>query len=201
MRKLSATSHQARLVMTAWELVSGYRTGLALLTSLGAVALRVQRRVLLVHDPLERRGELRELRGEGGVARAQDACGEQASVPRAADRDRRDRDARGHLHDREQRIHAVEILERHRHADDGERRDRREHAGEVGGPACAGDDDADAARRRILAEGDHALGGAVGRHDVHLVGDAELLERRRGVGHHAPVGVGAHDDGYQWVRH
>jgi hypothetical protein len=71
----------------------------------------------------------------------------------------------------------------------------------VGGPARAGDDDADAASRGILAESDHALGGAVRRHDLHLVGDAELLERRCGVGHHAPVGVGAHDDGYQGFRH
>jgi hypothetical protein len=66
----------------------------------------------------------------------------------------------------------------------------------VRGAAGPGDDHADAAGRGILAEGDHALGSAVRRDDLHLVRDAELPERRRGIGHHAPVGVGPHDDGH-----
>jgi hypothetical protein len=66
----------------------------------------------------------------------------------------------------------------------------------VRGPAGTGDDHADAAGRGILAEGDHALGCAVRRHDLHLVRDAELVERGRGVAHHGPVGVGPHDDGH-----
>ena len=78
----------------------------------------------------------------------EDADGEQAGVAGVADRDRGDRDAGRHLHDREQRVHAVEVLERHRDADHRQRRDRGEHAGQVGRSAGAGDDHRAARGRR-----------------------------------------------------
>ena len=53
-----------------------------------------------------------------------------------------------HLHDREQGVHAVEVLERHGDADHRQRRDRGEHAGQVGRSPGAGDDHRQAARRR-----------------------------------------------------
>ena len=45
-----------------------------------------------------------------------------------------------HLHDRQQRVHAVEVLQRHRHADHRQRGDRGEHPGQVGRAPGAGDD-------------------------------------------------------------
>ena len=68
-----------------------------------------------------------------GSPAAEDAYGEQAGVAGVADRDRRDRDPGGHLHDGEQGVHPVEVLQRHRHADHRQRRDRGEHA-RAGGP-------------------------------------------------------------------
>ena len=64
------------------------------------------------------------------VARAEDADREQPGVARLADADRRHRDAVGHLHDGEQRVEAVELLQRYRHADHRQRRHRRGHARE-----------------------------------------------------------------------
>ncbi len=42
---------------------------------------------------------------------------------------------RGHLHDRQQRVHAVQVLQRDGDADHRQRRHRREHARQVRGPA------------------------------------------------------------------
>ena len=47
--------------------------------------------------------------------------GEQARVAGAAHGDGRDRDAGRHLDDRQQRVHAVHVPERHRDPDDGQR--------------------------------------------------------------------------------
>ena len=68
-----------------------------------------------------------------GSVGGQDAYGEQAGVAGVADGDRGDRHAGGHLHDREQRVHAVEVLQRDGYADHRQRRDRR-RACRAGGP-------------------------------------------------------------------
>ena len=68
-------------------------------------------------------------------------CGrEQRGVLGIADGDGRDGDPARHLHDREQRVQAAEVLRRDRHADDRQHRLGGEHARQVGGPAGAGDD-------------------------------------------------------------
>ena len=48
---------------------------------------------------------------QGGVGGAEDAGGEQARVTGATDGDRGHRDTGGHLHDREQGIHTVEVFQ------------------------------------------------------------------------------------------
>ena len=55
-----------------------------------------------------------------------------------------------HLHDREQGVHPVEVLERHGNPDHGQRGDRGEHAGQVGRSPGAGDEHGEPAvgRRR-----------------------------------------------------
>src|SRR5262245_59665594 len=57
----------------------------------------------------------------------------------AADRHRRDRHARGHLHGGEERVEPLERARRAGDADHGDRRVRRDHARQVGGCARAGD--------------------------------------------------------------
>ena len=73
------------------------------------------------------------------------ARGEQPGVAGPADGHGRDRHPGRHLHDGEQGVHAVEVLQRHRHADHGQRGEGGEHAGQVGRAARAGHDHADAA--------------------------------------------------------
>ena len=41
---------------------------------------------------------------------------------------------------------------------------------------------------------------AVSRGDVHLVGNAEFLQRPSSLAHDLQVGVAAHDDGDHWLR-
>ena len=85
------------------------------------------------------------------VGRAEDAHREQSGVACLPDADRRHGDAVGHLHDRQQRVEPVELLQRHRHADHRQRRHRRGHARKVCGTAGAGDDHPQARGRRRSA--------------------------------------------------
>ena len=83
----------------------------------------------------------------------------------------------------------------------GSGRQRRGHAGQVGGAAGAGDDDPEPCRLGALGEGDEAVGRAVGGDDAGVVGDAERVERLGRVAHGRPVGLAAHDDGDGRARH
>src|SRR3546814_4023109 len=47
---------------------------------------------------------------------------------------------------------------------------------------------------RALGIGDEAVGGAMRRDDLHLVRDAEFLEKLDRVRHRRPVRLAAHDD-------
>ena len=116
-----------------------------------------------------------------GARRGEDRHRQQAGVGRAglADRQRADRHAAGHLHDRQQRVEALERGALHRHAEHRQHRVRRHHAGQVRRAAGAGDDHLDAARLGALRELRHPHRRAVGRDDCLLVGDAEPLEHRR----------------------
>ena len=130
-----------------------------------------------------------------GVGGGEDAHGEQPGVAGVADRDRGHRDAGRHLHDREQRVHAVEVLQRHRHADHRQRRDRRRACpGRWAAPPAPAMITWQPAAGGLLAVGQHLLGHPVRGDHVGLVGDVELAERRRGRLHHRPVGVGPHHD-------
>ena len=88
---------------------------------------------LLLRGLLQLRLEVDHLLLQVGITRRQDAYGEQAGVAGIADRHRRDGHPGRHLHDGEQRVHAVEVLQRHRHPDHRQRRHRGEHA-RAGGP-------------------------------------------------------------------
>jgi hypothetical protein len=133
-------------------------------------------------------------RGLRPLTGTEDARGEQAGVARPADGDGRDRHPRRHLHDGQQGIHAVEVLQRHGHPDDRERGDRRQHARQVGRSPGSGDDDAQTALLRAGAVPHHLLRHPVRRDDVDLAGDAELVEGSGRRLHDRPVRVRPHDD-------
>ena len=93
-----------------------------------------------------------------------------------------------------QGVDAVEVLEGHGHADDGQFGEGGEHTGQVCRSPGSSDDDAQAARGRGSPVSDHILGHAVGGDDADLAGDAEFGEGTDGRFHRGPVGVGTHDD-------
>ena len=101
-------------------------------------------------SPAAAPGRRASLAVRSGIGRGEDPHGEQARVAGVADRDGGHRDAGGHLHDREQRVHAVQVLQRHRDADHRQRRERGQHARQVGRSPGPGDDHLQAAgvRRR-----------------------------------------------------
>ena len=115
---------------------------------------------------LERHHPLPQPRRRSIVPSGQDPDGEQPGVARAADRHRGDRDAGRHLHDRQQRVHPVQVRQRHRDADDRQRGDRGQHPGQVGGTPRAGDDHPQAALGCALPVVEHLLGHPVRRDHV-----------------------------------
>ena len=107
-----------------------------------------------------RRAIARQRGGEGLVVGREQGDGEQGGVGRAglADRERGDRDAGRHLHDRVQRILPAEVLRRHRHAEHRHGRLGGQHARQVGGAAGAGDDRPQAASRALSAKANISSG-------------------------------------------
>ena len=103
------------------------------------------------------------------------------------------RHALGHLHDAVQRIHARQVLARHRHAQHRHHRLGRQHARQVRRAAGAGDDGLQAAARGRFGVGKHVVGHAVRRHHARLVRDTKVLQDLHRVLHGVPVGAGAHD--------
>jgi hypothetical protein len=59
----------------------------------------------------------------------------------------------GHLHDRQQAVHAGQRLRLHRHAQHRQMRHAGDHARQVRRAACACDDDLEAFAARALGEG------------------------------------------------
>jgi hypothetical protein len=80
------------------------------------------------------------------------------------------------------------------HAEDGDGREGRGHAGKVRGAAGARDDGAQPAPARgegVLA---HEVRRAVRRDDAAFVRNPELGQRVVGVAQRLPIGLAAHDD-------
>ena len=98
--------------------------------------------------------------------------GEQCGVGRAggADRERADRNARGHLRDRQQRVEPAERLRLHGHAEHRQRGLRGHHARQVRGAAGARDDDLEPATRgRTAGVLEEQVRRAMRRDDAHFV--------------------------------
>ena len=74
---------------------------------------------------------------------------------------------------------------------------RGDHSGQVGGPACGGDDDPytpSGRHRGVLA---HNLGRSVGAHHVDFMGHPEFIERGGGRLDLRPIAVATHYDAHQ----
>ena len=130
-----------------------------------------------------------------GVGGRQDPHREQARVARAADRDRRHRHPGGHLHDRQQRVQAVEVLR----AAPARRSPAAASAaatipGRCAAPPAPGDDHLQPAvrGRRRRSRACAAACGARSRRRTSYA-HLELGQRLGGGLHHRPVRVAAHD--------
>ncbi len=128
------------------------------------------------------------------VTGGQDACGQQPGISGTSDGDRGHRHPGGHLHDGEQRVHPVQILQRNRNPDDGKRGERGQHPGQMRGSPCAGDDGLEAATGSLTTIANHVLGHPVRGNHLRLVGNPELVEYLRRLAHHWPIRVRSHDD-------
>ena len=89
----------------------------------------------------------------------------------------------------------------HRHAEHRQHGVRRDHAGQMGGAAGAGDDHLQALGLGARGELGHPDRRAVRRDDLLQVGHAELVEHGRRVRHRVPVGLRSHDDGDERCGH
>src|SRR6476620_11413497 len=116
--------------------------------------------VLLEHGRpellLERLHPLAQL----GVGRTEDAHGQQPGVAGPTDGHRRHRNTGGHLHDRQQRIKAVELGQRNGDTDHRQRRRRRDHPRQMRSSACARDNHLDAPVSSGTRIVEHAVGRA-----------------------------------------
>ena len=100
---------------------------------------------------------------------------------------------RGHLHDREQRVEALERVALHRHAQHRQRRLGRNHAWQMGGAAGARDDDLQPAAFGLTGVVGHFVRRAMRGDDPALVRDTELRQHLVGVLQRLPVRLAAHD--------
>ena len=134
-----------------------------------------------------------------GMLVGEDGSSQQSGIrrPGAADRDRRHRHARRHLHDREQGVETAQGLRLDRDAEHRKSGLCGRHAGEMCRATRAGDDHFEAALLRGARVLEQQVGRAMRRHDTHFMCYAEPLENFRCRTHRLPVGGGAHDDADQ----
>ena len=136
-----------------------------------------------------------ERAGNPVVAEGEDGGGEKGGVDGAgfADRQRPHRNAARHLNRRQQAVHAFERGAFHRHTENRQWRQRRGHAGQMGGPAGAGDNHLQTTPfggGTIFAV---PLGRAVGRNNPRFISYTEAFQDQPGMSHDRPVRLAAHD--------
>ena len=119
-----------------------------------------------------------ELLREHGVVAGQHGDGKQRGIgsARFTDGEGCDGYAFGHLHDREQGVLTGERFRQDRNAQYRQRGLGGQHAGQMGGAACAGDDQLEAAAACSSSVLKHQVGGAMRRDHAFLAGHAEFLQ-------------------------
>ena len=85
--------------------------------------------------------------GQALVGQGQDPHGQEPGVPGPVHGHGGHRDPLGHLHHGQEGVEPPELAHGDGHADHRQRRHRRQHPGQVGGPAGAGDQDPPSVRR------------------------------------------------------
>ena len=137
-----------------------------------------------------------ETRAERFVVGREHGGGEKRGVdrPRLADGKRTHWNARGHLDDGEQAIHALQRLGFDGHSKNGKRGHRSGHARKVRRAPRTCDDDPEPALLGGMGIVVEPLGGAVRGDDLRLVGDAKRFQRFSCMAHRLPVGLRPHDD-------
>src|SRR5262245_14352519 len=130
---------------------------------------------------------------------AEDGDGQQGGVNGAgpANGQRPHGDTGGHLHDGEQRIHALEGLTLDGDAEDWDKRLCRRHPRQVGRPAGPGNDDFKTAPLSLAGVFAQPVRGAMRRDDAALMRNGKLLEHVGRMTQRFPVGLAPHDDPHQ----
>src|SRR6185369_13871576 len=116
-----------------------------------------QRPILLVDHRGEALLELLDLRTKVLVRSAKNAYGKEPRIACATDRDGGHRDPGRHLHDGQQRVHAIQVFEWNWHTNDRQSRCAGNHSRQVGGPSGAGNDHLQTAARGRPCIGDHLV--------------------------------------------
>ena len=102
------------------------------------------------------------------------------------------RNALGHLHDAVQRVHALQMLAGHRHAQHRHAGFGCQHARQMGCAASARNDGLQAAPGCGFGVGKQGVGHAVRRNHARFISHTKVLQDLHRVLHGRPVAVRAH---------
>ena len=140
-------------------------------------------------------------RTQSGIIQGQHGHRQQSGIdgPCLADRQRADRNARGHLHNRQQAVLTGKSLGFHRNAEHRQVGHGRGHAGQMGRAPCSGNHHLKALGSSTLGKAVEPFGRAMGRNDPRLVRHSQCLQCLGGMLHGRPVGLAPHDDGNRLI--
>ena len=133
--------------------------------------------------------------GQVSVGHRKDLRRQQTGIEAPTNGDGGHRNPPRHLHDRVEGIDPGQRPAFHRHADHGQGGEGGHHAGEMGGPASAGDDHPKPLTPGRLSEVHHLQGGAMGREHPNLHLHPQLAQDGGGGFHGGQVRVTAHHNG------
>lgn len=138
---------------------------------------------------------------ESGSRGGDDRSGQERGIDRArfSDGEGAHGYAGRHLHDRKERVEALERLALHRNAKNRQARLGSGHSRQVRCPTSSGDDHFQTATSRRLGIFEEQIGRAMGGDDSAFVRDAERFEGFCRVFHGFPITLGAHDDAHEGV--
>ena len=123
------------------------------------------------------------------VLQTNNTGGQQRRIDRAgfADSQGGDRDTGRHLHDRQQGVDARQHCRLHRHAEHWQVGFSRTHAGQMRGATGARNNHLQATGFGFFSVLKEQVWGAMGRHHLDFIRNAELVEHLRGMAESAPI--------------
>ena len=123
------------------------------------------------------------------------------SSPRLANRHRRHRNPRRHLHSSQQRIHPLQRGRRNRHANHRKGCVSRNHPSQMRRPASPGNDHANPAPRSLPRKVGGTIRRPVRRSNVDLITDPKLLQSFPSLAHNLKVRITPHHNRNQSLTH